>query len=213
MRLTKLVLATAISAVALAAAPSAFAQRNNAASVLVLNVQRMLAESALGRDMNTKLQGIGSQIQQQAQAMQSEGQQIETEDQRLATATRGMSQAQIQANSSLSTQVQALQQRVQNFQQRRQALQGDFQCTQVFALRSFQSQTTPVIRTVMQSRGAGVVVDAASAQVFDPNMDITNAVIQQLDQATRTATVARHSVSECQQQAGATAAAQTPPRH
>ena len=54
----------------------------------------------------------------------------------------------------------------------------------------------------MQSRGAGVVVDAGSTQVFDPQMDITNTVIQQLDQGTRTATVARHSVTECQQQTG-----------
>ncbi len=209
MRLTKLALATAVAAVALGSAHDAFAQRNSAASVLVVNYQRVVSESALGRDMNTKLQGVGTQIQQQAQAMQAEGQQIEAEDQRLATATRGMSQAQVQANATLRPQVQALQQRVQQFQARRQALQGDFQCTQVIALRDFQGQTTPVIRSVMQSRGAGVVVDAGSAQVYDPNMDITNAVIQQLDQGARTATVARHSVSECQQ-AGATPAAQPP---
>lgn len=206
MRLTKLALATAIAAVALGSAHDAFAQRNSAASVLIINVQRVVSDSALGRDMSTKLQAVGTQIQQQAQAMQAEGQQIEAEDQRLATATRGMTQAQIQANTTLRPQVQQFQQRVQQFQARRQALQGDFQCTQVIALRDFQNQTTPVIRSVMQSRGAGVVIDAGSTQVFDPNMDITNAVIQQLDQGTRTATVARHAVAECQQ-AGTTPAA------
>ncbi|MBI3437054.1 MAG: OmpH family outer membrane protein [Proteobacteria bacterium] len=203
MRLTKLVLATAVSAVALASAPGAFAQRNNAASVVVVNYQRLLAESALGRDMSTKLQGVSAQIQQQAQAMQSEGQAIETEDQRLQTATRGMTAAQVQANSALSSQIQALQARVQQFQARRQSLQGDMQCSQIFALRDFTNRANPVVRTVMQSRGAGVVVDAASSQVFDPAMDITNTVMQQLDAAQRTATVARHSVSECQQSASA----------
>ncbi len=203
MRLTKLALATAVAAVALGSASGALAQRNNAASVLVVNYQRVVAKSALGRDMSTKLQGVGTQIQQQDQAMQSEGQAIEAEDARLATATRGMTQAQIQANATLRPQVAALQQRVQQFQARRQALRGDFQCSQIIALRDFQAQTTPLIRTVMASRGAGVVVDASSAQVYDPQMDITNAVIQQLDQGARTATVARHSVSECQQQTGA----------
>lgn len=207
MRLTKLALATAVAAVALGSAPGAFAQRNTAASVLVVNYQRVVAESALGRDMSTKLQGVGTQIQQQDQAMQSEGQAIEAEDQRLATATRGMTPQQIQANATLRPQVQALQQRVQQFQARRQALRGDFQCTQIIALRDFQTRTTPVIRTVMQSRGAGVVIDAGSAQVYDPQMDITNTVIQQLDQGARTATVARHSVSECQQTGAAPAAA------
>ena len=210
MRLTKLALATAVAAVALGSAPGAIAQRNTAASVLVVNYQRVVSDSALGRDMSTKLQGVGSQIQQQDQAMQSEGQAIEAEDQRLATATRGMTPAQIQANATLRPQVQALQQRVQQFQARRQALRGDFQCTQIIALRDFQTRTTPVIRTIMASRGAGVVVDAGSAQVYDPNMEITNTVIQQLDQAARTATVARHSVSECQQQTGAAPATAAP---
>jgi Skp family chaperone for outer membrane proteins len=207
MRLTKSILATAVSAVALASAPSAFAQR--AASVLVVNYQRVIAESALGRDMSTKLQGVGAQIQQQAQAMQTEGQAIETEEQRLQTATRGMTQAQVQANSNLNSQIQALQTRVQQFQARRQALQGDFQCTQIIALRDFQNRTNPILRTAMQARGAGVVVDANSAQVFDPAKDITNTVIQQLDAASRTATVAHHTVAECQQ-AGAAAPAATP---
>jgi Skp family chaperone for outer membrane proteins len=210
MRLTKLALATAVAAVALGSAPGALAQRNTAASVLVVNFQRVVSESALGRDMSTKLQGVGAQIQQQDQAMQSEGQAIEAEDQRLTTASRGMTEAQVQANATLRAQMQALANRVQQFQARRQALRGDFQCTQIIALRDFQTRSTPVIRTVMQSRGAGVVVDAGSAQVFDPQMDITNAVIQQLDQGTRTATVARHSVSECQQQSGAAPAAVAP---
>jgi Skp family chaperone for outer membrane proteins len=204
MRLTKLVLATAVSAVALASAPGAFAQRSNAASVVVINYQRLVGESALGRDMSTKLQGVRSQIQAQGQAMQSEGQAIQTEEQSLATATRGMTEAQVRANAALSTRVQAFQTRAQQFQARQQALQGDFQCTQIIALRDFQNRANPIVRTVMQSRGAGVVVDANSAQVFDPSMDITSTVIQQLDGAARTATVTRHAVAECQQ-AGATA--------
>src|SRR6185369_5292278 len=123
MRLTKLVLATAVSAVVLVSAPGAFAQRNNAASDVVVNYQRVIGESAMGRDMSTKLQGVGAQIQQQAQAMQSEGQAIETEEQRLQTATRGMTPAQVRANSTLTSQIQALQTRAQQFQTRRQALQ------------------------------------------------------------------------------------------
>jgi Skp family chaperone for outer membrane proteins len=208
MRLTKLILATAVSAVALASAPGAFAQRN-AASAVVLNYQRLIAESALGRDMQTKLQGVRAQIQQQAQAMQSEGQAIATEEQSLTTATRGMTQAQVQANAALTARVQAYQTRAQQFQARQQALQADFQCTQVIALRDFESRANPIVRTVMQSRGAGVAVDASSAQVFDPAIDITNAAIQQLDAGARTATVARHTVAECQQ-AGAAAPAAAP---
>jgi len=213
MRLKKLALATAVAAVALGSAQVAFAQRNSGASAVVVNYQRIAEQSALGRDLNTKLQGIGNQIQQQATAMQSEEQSIQTEQQRLGTATRGMSDAQIQANATLRPQIEALRTRMQTFQQRRAALQGDAQCTQAIALRDFQNQVVPVVRTIMQQRGAGVAIDAGSAQVFDPNADVTNAVIQQLDQSQRTATVARHSVSECQQAGAAPAAAPQPTRH
>src|SRR5262249_36791463 len=91
MLLKKLALATAMAAVAFGSAQVAFAQRNSGASVVVVNYQRVAEQSALGRDLNTKLQGIGNQIQQQATAMQPEEQSIQTEQARLATATRGMS--------------------------------------------------------------------------------------------------------------------------
>ena len=56
-------------------------------------------------------------------------------------------------------------------------------------------------------RGAGVVINSSGAIYVAPEVDITAAVIQQLDQnqATRTATVARHAVSECQARAQAPA--------
>jgi Skp family chaperone for outer membrane proteins len=200
-------LAAATCVAALAVAPSAFAQRNTAASALVINYQRLANESALGRDMTTKLQGLRTQIQQEAQALQPEVQSLEQERQRLTTATRGMTQAQVQANTTLTPQFQAFQQRVQTLQQRQQTLQGDMECSQLIAVRDFQAQIAPSIRTLMQSRGAGMVIDTGSVQLFDPQYDVTNTVIQQLDQnqSTRTATVARHGVAECQAQPAAAA--------
>jgi Skp family chaperone for outer membrane proteins len=176
------------------------AQRNNAAQVVVINYQRVVSESAVGRDMQTKLQGVRTQIQQEATALQPESQSIEQERQRLITAAHGMTPEQIQANATLRPQFDAFGQRLQQFQARTQGLQGDMECSQAIALRAFDQQISPVIRTAMQQHGAGVVLDAGNIQLSDPQFDITNTVIQQLDQnqATRTATVARHAMSECQ---------------
>jgi hypothetical protein len=81
------------------------------------------------------------------------------------------------------------------------------QCSQLIALRDFDRQVSPVVRSVMESRGAGIVIDASNVSQSLPEFDITSAVIQQLDQGqnTRTANVARHAASECasQQQPGA----------
>lgn len=197
----------AVLATALLAAPEAMAQRNrnggSAGSVVTVNFQRVLAESALGRDLQTKLQGVRTTISQEAQALAPEGQSIEQEQQRLATTLRNQTQDQLRANP----QVQALATRAQQFQQRRQALEGDLQCTQGIALRDFNNVVTPVLQSITESRGAGVAIDVSSTSWSSPSLDVTQTVIQQLDQnaSTRTANVARHAVSECQAQAPAAA--------
>lgn len=202
MRIISSFAAVALVAAAVLVAPEADAQRrnNNAVPVVVINYERILTETALGRDMATKLQGIRQTIGAEAQTLQPEGQAIEAERQRLATATRNMTAEQVRAHATHGPAVTALNQRIEALQRRGQQLQGDMECSQAFALRDFDQMVTPVVRSVMESRGAGVVLDARNIQLANPDLDITNTVIQQLDQnqATRVATVARHSLAECQ---------------
>lgn len=212
MRFISAVCASAILAVAVIAASSsdALAQRNRggqATTVVVVNSQRVLAELAIGRDMTAKLQTVRAQIGQEAQSLGPEGQSIEQERQRLTTATRNMTPEQVRASSTYAPQFQALSQRLEQFQRRSQGLQGDFECSQLIALREFNEAVTPIVRSVMQSRGAGVVLDAGNIQVVAPEYDITNAVIQQLDQSARASNASRHAVTECQ----APQAPQAPP--
>jgi Skp family chaperone for outer membrane proteins len=200
MRLFGYVVAAAVAVAAVGVSVDAFAQRNrNQGGTVVLNYQRVVAESALGRDMGAKLAQIRQQVAQEAQALQPEGASLEQERQRLAQASRNMSPEQIRNSASLAPQVQQFSQRLQQFQARQQGLQGDFECSQAFALRDFERLSSPVVQSVMASRGAGVVLDTGSIVHASPDLDITNTVIQQLDQnpATRTATVARHAVAEC----------------
>ena len=201
MRLTSFVTAASVAVMALVLAPEALAQRgrNQAASVVVIDYARIVAESVLGRDMATKLQQIRGQVSTEAQALAPEQQSIEQERQRLATATRNMSAEQIRNSSTFAPQFRALAERAQQFQSRGQALQGDLECSQAIALRDFNNLALPVVQNVMRSRGAGVVLSSDSVQYADPANDITTTVIQQLDQnpATRVATVARHAVAEC----------------
>jgi hypothetical protein len=98
--------------------------------------------------------------------------------------------------------LRALETRAQQFQARSQALQGDMECTQALTLRDFDAQVRPLIRTAMEQRSANVVVDSSNALIFQPDADITNTVIQQLDQnqATRVANVSRRPLSQCQTQ-------------
>lgn len=215
MRLVSSICAAAIVAVAVVAAPDALAQRNRnnnaqATTVVVVDYNRLLAESAMGRDMQAKLQQVRTQVTSEAQSLSPEGQSIEAERQRLATATRSMTPDQIRNSSTYGPQFQSLAERLEAFQRRGQSLQGDLECTQLVALRDFDRSVSPIVRSVMESRGAGVVLDARNVQLTLPAFDITNIIIQQLDQneATRTAAVSRRPVSECAAAASAAPAAQ-----
>ena len=203
MRLLSIVSAAAIAAAALGVASDASAQRNRgqAATGVVINYQRVLTESAVGRDLTAKLQQVRTQINTEAQALAPERQSIEQERARLANATRNQTAEQINNNP----QVQALAQRQQQLQVRAQTLQGDLECTQLVALRDVRNQVIPIVRSVMQSRGAGFAVDSSNVLETLPEFDITSTVIQQLDanQSTRTANVSRRPVAECQAQQGA----------
>jgi Skp family chaperone for outer membrane proteins len=139
-------------------------------------------------------------VNAEAQALAPERQSIDAEAQRLTQATRSMNADQIRNSSTYAPQVEALQTRVQQFEARGTALQGAMDCTQAIAIRDFDRVVSPIVRNVMESRGAGVAIDVRNIRNSLPAFDITNTVIQQLDQseATRTANVTRRQVSECQ---------------
>jgi len=197
-------LAAAVAAAALLATPIAFAQQRGGGTVVVVNYQRVLGESAMGRDLQTKMNTVLSQLQQEDTALNPESQAIQAEEQRLETASRGKTPQQIQADPVLGPQWQALQTRVNTFQQHKQALQGDAQCTRLMALRDFENAAQPALRTAMQAHGAAVVIDANNTMYFDPGSDVTTAFIQALDQnqSTRSVNVVLHRVADCQGQQG-----------
>jgi Skp family chaperone for outer membrane proteins len=213
MRLLSIVSCAALAAAVLVA-PDASAQRggrnNQATTMVVLNYQRLLAETALGRDMAAKLQQVRAQVGAEAQALAPEQQSLAQESQRLNALRRNRTDEQVRADAALAPQFQALAQRAQQFEARAQSMRGDLECTQALAVREFDRQASPIIRSVMEQRGAGAVFDTSAILQHLPQFEITNTVIQQLDQnpATRTANVTRHALAECQAQPPAQVPAQ-----
>ncbi len=212
MRVVSTFLAAALAVAALAVSSDAIAQRNRGQSTtaVVINYQRVAGESVLGRDMAAKLAALRQQFATEAQALAPEQQSLQQERERLTQASRNMTQQQVQNSSTLAPQFQQFQQRMQQFEARTNALRGDLECSQLIALRDFDRQVQPIVRSVMESRGAGIVVDSSNVTISSPDFEITTTVIQQLDQNqnTRVANVARHGVAECQAQQAAAAPAQ-----
>ena len=199
MRVMSAMCAVAAIAAAVALTPDASAQRrgNQTSSVIVVNFNRVVTDSAMGRDMAAKLGQVRSQIQTEAQSLAPEAQSIDQERSSLATATRNMTADQIRGNSNLNSRVEAFNTRAEQFQRRQQGLQGDYQCSEALAALELRNALQPIVRGVMQSRGASVVIDSGTTQSFDPAVDVTDTVLQQLDAANRSSTAARHAISEC----------------
>jgi outer membrane protein len=196
MRLMKTMCAVAVAAAAIAMAPDASAQRNRATTVVVFDYQRVLAESTAGRGVAAALTTIGQQIAQEAQALGPELQSLQQEQQRIEQLTRNMTPEQRRDNS----QVQAFAQRYQQLQGRRAQLDGDFECTRAVALRTFDQQISPVVRQVMEARGAGVVLDSNATQLHSPQFDVTNEVLERVNQSVPSVSVTRRPYSECMPQ-------------
>jgi outer membrane protein len=200
MRLMSTMCAVAVAAAAIVAAPDAFAQRNrnnnNSTSVVVFDYQRVLTESNAGRGLSAALQAIGQQINQEGQTLAPEMQSLQQEQQRIEQLTRNMTPQQRRDNS----QVQAFAQRYAQVQGRRAQLEGDFECTRIVALRTFDQQISPVVRQVMEARGAGVVLDSNATQMHAPQFDVTNDVLERVNQSVPSVAVTRRPYTECMPQ-------------
>lgn len=190
MRFLTPIIAVAAMLTLLTAAPSALAQRNQGASVVVLNYEVMITSSDIGRDMTTKLTQLNQQMQSE---LQPEAQTIQQEQQSLQQATAGMSAQQVRGNSSLTTRVEALQQRIAQFRARETTSARDYEYTRQMTLADFNRQITPIVQEAMESRGAGVVVEAAVTRLVLPGANITDDVVQRLNQRLRTINVTRQT--------------------
>lgn len=140
--------------------------------VCILDNQRAIATSAVGRAVQTRLQQLGQQVTAELQPQQTT---IQTEANQLQTQQATLQQAQLQQRAT------ALQTRYETFQRLVQQRQAEMQQTEVTALRRIATEMQPVVNTVYGQRGCGLLLERGSIVAANPQMDITDAVIQGLN--------------------------------
>lgn len=192
---------TILAAIAFLAAPAlvapAFAQTAQSGTVIVVDGERILTQSAAGRDLQQRLQAITTQIQGELTPEQTA---LQTEQQALQTATQGQTQQQVQANTQLRTRIEAFNRRAETFRQRQMTAGRDLEYTRQQALIEFNRQITPILNEVMTARGASVVLDTNVASRMTANVDATADVLSRLDQRVRTVNVTRQAAPAQPQQ-------------
>ena len=180
------------------AAPSLAQQPN----IAVMNEERVLRESAAGQHIQSRMQEIAQEIDAELTAM---GQPIQQETERLNAETASMTPQAVQQRPDLMQRIEALNQQAQQFELARRARQQEIVQTERQAMRPIYDALGPILEAVVEERGIDILVDRANLVFASPDFDISQEVINRLNQQVPTVTVTRVRVS---QEAAAAAAQQ-----
>lgn len=173
--MTKTLPAALIAASALAA--PAMAQRAPAAVVVVVDTDRIGSECTACRSASQQIQQREQQLRTRAQTLQT---QLEADGKPIQTAINALQGKQPDA---------ALQQRVTAFQTKQRSAeqelangQRSLQSTQMHVNQQIGTRLRTIISTVAAQRGANLAVSKDSTLFSAQTVDITDAVLAQLNQ-------------------------------
>lgn len=202
--------AAAAAVLALMGSAGALAQTAPAAApaapvpspVVVFDVQAVIAGSAAGQDMNTKLQAIATAMRTE---LEGEARTLETERQRLLAVPA----AQFQSPENVQAQ-QRFQQRAEELALKDRRTAAELQATQNAALQQFNAALQPAVRASMTARNAVIALESNTVYDNVGGVDVTADVISRINASTRTINVQRVTLPPPGQQPAAGARPSAP---
>ncbi|WP_300541743.1 OmpH family outer membrane protein [Maricaulis sp.] len=162
-------------------------------TIAVFNEERVLRESAVGQHIQARIQEIATEIDAELTAM---GQPIQQETERLNAETASMTPQAIQGRPDLMQRIEALNQNAQQFELARRARQQELVQTERQAMRPVYEALQPILQAVVEERGVDILIDRGNLVFASPEFDISQAVIERLNQQLPTVTVTRVRVSQ-----------------
>jgi len=193
--MTKLFLGAA-TALALAAPAAVPAQgRIGPAVVAVVDTDRISRECTACRAAQTQLQAQTNTLRTRAQQIQ---QQLRTTGQPIQTAVNALGGKQ--PDAALQARITAYQTQERNAQQELARGEQNLRSTTLHVQQQIGTRLQPIINTLMQSRGANIVVDRSTTLANAPALDITNDVLARLNQQVPSVSVTPLPQQPAQQQ-------------
>ena len=157
---------------------------------------RLLAQSAAGQAVETRMQQLAQEVQGELQpyatSLQAEAQQLQT------------SGASLPADQ-LQQRRQALQQRAQEAQQLEGTRENELRYTLAMQRQAITEAVSPILTALYQEKGCGLLLDRESVFMMNPAMDVTDLAIQRLNTALPTLSFNRMAVPAQQPQQPAAA--------
>ena len=172
--MTKHLLAALVATTAAAAVP-AFAQAIPDAKIAVVDTQRVLTECTACRAANTQLQAQQAQLRTQAETLSAP---LRTEGQSLQTAVAA---AKGNPDAALQARITAFESRRNAAQQQVATGEQSLERNAAYVNQQIGAKARPIIQQIAQQRGATLAVDKASTIYSAANVEITDAVITQVN--------------------------------
>lgn len=164
--------ASALPTAALAQAAAPAAQ----SSIIVVDMDRVGAESAAGKSGQTQLKAKVDSLQSRGKALAD---QLRGEEETLLKAR----QANTMAPEAFQAKVKDLQTKQNNARTELGNREQELQRSQAYVRQQIFNAVGPIIQTVMRERNASIVLTRDAALAVAPALDVTADVIRRLDAA------------------------------
>jgi Skp family chaperone for outer membrane proteins len=152
------------------------AQAAPPATIIVVDVDRVVSQSAAGKQATSEIQAKVNALQSRANTLQG---QLKTE----ADAIKAGQANKTLAGPAFDTRVQAFGQKEQSARQELGRLEGEIQRSRQFVLQQISDGVGPIVSQLMKERGANIALPKAATLQFSSGLDVTAEVISRLDKA------------------------------
>lgn len=162
-----------LTAAPMALAP-AFAQQLAPAVVVIVDMDRVVNESAAGKTAGTEIQGKISGLQSRANTLQT---QLKTD----ADAIQQGQQAKTLAGPALEQRARAFQDKQQAAQAELGRAEQDIQRSRSYVIQQITTAANPIITTIMRERNATIALQKDATLQHSASLDVTADVISRLN--------------------------------
>ncbi len=198
MKLLNAAMASLAMLVSSAAVAAPVAQAQDSAKIVVIDQNRIMAESAGGKDIIAKVNAIETSIQNELGPIATS---LQTEGDALDAKTANMTMEAFNADTQLRAEAEAYARKAQDFNRRRQIAQAEFQATERVAWNTFFQAMQPVLQEVITETNADIMIDRSDLVWAGESVDVTQSVITKMDAALPTVYVVRQKLpTQAQQQ-------------
>lgn len=195
MRSIRMAVVAAAAAVAASAiAVPAFSQAGaGGASVAVISSDRLLIQSEVGKDLAKKIGDIQRQMQAE---VAPDGQRLQTQQRAFEQALQqrqqqGVTAQQLRADPALRQQAEALEATDRQLNAKINELAADLSYTREVSFNDFLQIVDPILDEVMTQKGITLVLQSNAVAKGRAQVDLTQDVMQVLNQRARTMNVVR----------------------